>query len=79
MSKGWFGLKSDLMSALEEFGADRDDKGHFLIYQKPVFSGLGGEEVVVHAECLFSVDGEMRNLSQAMSTSNRGLNIAVIA
>jgi len=79
MEQGWFGLRTAVMEALEEIGADKNDEGHFMIFEKPVIAGLDPEEVVVPAESEYSVDGNRRNLAATLNNRGAGLSIAVIA
>ena len=75
---GWFGLERQLRYALSVVGADKDEQGRYLIYNKPVTVGIDESEVVVHDETSYSVNGKRRNLARLINSNSFGVAVNVI-
>lgn len=75
---GWIGDPEQLLYVLGIAGADRDQKGNFLIYGEPVIKGLTGD-VVVPAGAEYSVGGKRANLAALLSATSYGTRVTVIS
>lgn len=76
--KGWIGEPEQLLHVLHTVGADRDEKGSFLVFGEPVISGLTGDVVVpAGAEC--SIRGRRVNIAALLADTSYGTKVTVIA
>ncbi len=75
---GWIGDPEQLLYVLGIAGADRDEKGSFLIYGEPVIAGLTGD-VVVPAGAEYSVKTQRANLAALLSATSYGTRVTVIS
>jgi len=69
---GWLGHPDQLLYVLGTVGADKDEKGNFLIYGEPVVKGLDGD-LLVPAAAEYSVGGKRANLASLMSSTSYGV------
>lgn len=77
ISPGWIGEPEQLLYVLGLAGADRDVDGKFLVYESPPIQGLTGE-VVIDAQCEYSVGGKRAKLASLMQGTSYGLSVTVI-
>jgi len=74
---GWIGTQRQLLHALRVEGADRDEKGRFLVYGRGVTCFLGVEDLdndVVVDDAEYVVDGQRLNLAEMLRRTGRGLS-----
>ena len=75
---GWIGDPEQLLYVLGLAGADRDEKGNFLIYGEPVIKGLTAD-VVVSAGAEYAVGGKRANLAALLASTSYGTRVTVIS
>ena len=80
MSSGpaWFGDTDDVLAFLEKQGADKDDQGRFLIYNKETIQGLGSVETIVPEGTTYTVDGNPHDLKEGLEKEKGGVSIVCI-
>lgn len=70
---GWIGPTSQMLWALQVFGADKDEHGKFLVAGSiSTFLGMG-EETLVGDDAVFFVDGKPSNLAGALGSTSYGV------
>ena len=62
---GWLGSPEELLTFLEQAGAERDDQGNFLIAGAQVIQGMDGD-LAVPAETVFFKDSKPVALAASM-------------
>lgn len=77
MPSGWMGEESQLLHTLRTFGADVDEEGKFLIYDKPVIKGLDGS-VVVHQNTKCTIKGQPTSVAHLLHQTSYGVKVVVI-
>jgi len=71
---GWIGPSSQFKYVLQVMGADRDEKGNFIVAGS-IFSFLGlGEEIVVGDDAEYFVGGKPVNLAGALAATSYGVS-----
>ena len=76
---GWIGMMDKVIYTLDILGADKDDEGRFLIYDKEVVTFLGlGDEALIHDDVCYSVNGHKASLAGAMGMTSYGCKVTVI-
>ena len=76
-NNGWFGESSQLLYALETFGADKDENGCFVVFDAPVTAGFdGGVCVPENAKCL--INGKPSSIADLMRQTSYGISATII-
>ena len=77
MVKGmWFGPVDNVMKALQEIGADKDERGAYIITGSDLpVSGMGGEEIMLPPDTKCYVNGRPVDLLPYLT---RGTCVTVI-
>ena len=71
---GWIGATSQMLYALQIFGADRDEEGRFNVAGSiSTFLGLG-DETLVGDDAVFFMGGKPCNLASALATTSYGVS-----
>lgn len=73
---GWIGDVEQLEHYLATVGADQDEEGKFKVWGN-VTVGIGGDEVVVHGNAEYAVDGHRCNLGAGLRSTSYGVGVKV--
>ena len=73
----WFGPTRVLMEHLTSIGAEMDDAGNYMIYNKEITLGMGGDEVIVPSETVIMINGEKVPLAASL-VAGPGLTVKLL-
>ena len=82
MNIGWSGINSQVLHYLGVVGADRDEKGQFLVSGGVfTFMGMGGEnaEMVIDGEAKYFINGQPCGLAAGLGSTSYGVKVMVIS
>ena len=78
MKSAWFGATDVVREFLADVGADKDEKGEFiLLTDNGLVYGLGGDEVIVKEDATYYVDGEPYPLADGLHETQAGVKVQV--
>ncbi|MEW6234950.1 MAG: hypothetical protein AB1656_06150 [Candidatus Omnitrophota bacterium] len=74
---GWFGLRSEVINVLGGMMADRSENGCLMV-RGPIYASLWPDELLLGDRAEYRVNGEWKNLADAMIESGCGRQANVI-